>query len=137
MALERVEPHLRPAEPLDDSRVVVRGWPLTVEGLLRNADSTRSRFSWRGAPLVAISAELTGFGWDLDRILAGSRLRTRSRYATANAPALLDAGFELLPTFAPPHYSVVLPAYDGTSAERLLEALGDVNRNPFYDGRQS
>lgn len=135
MVLEAVEPHLRPAEILDDSRVVVRGWPLTVEGILRNAEATRSRFSWRGEPLVAISAELTGAGWDLDRILSGPRLRTRSRYATVPALTLVETGFVLLPTFAPPHYSVVLPAYDGTSAERLLEALGDVQRNPYFDGR--
>jgi hypothetical protein len=136
MALEPIEPHLRSVELVQDSRLVVRGWPLTVDGLLRNADATRNRFSWRGDPLVAVSAEMTGAGWDLDRILAGPRLRTRSRYAAAPAMALVTSGFELLPTFGAPHFSVVLGAYDDVSAEHLLEVLGQLRRNPHYVGRQ-
>lgn len=136
MALEPIELHLRLADVPDGASVVVRGWPLTVEGLLRNADATRNRFSCRDAPLVAISAEMTGPRWDLDRILAGPRLRTRSRYAAAPAMALVAAGFELLPTFAAPHFSVVLPAYYEASAEHLLDVLGEVQRNPYYVGRQ-
>ncbi len=136
MGLEPIEPHLRQAEVLDGASVVVRGWPLTVEGLLRNADATRNRFSWRGDPLVAVSAEMTGAGWDLHQILAGPRLRTRSRYAAAPAMALVTAGFELLPTFGAPHFSVVLGAYDDVSAEHLLDALGEAQRNPYYVGRQ-
>lgn len=34
----------------------------------------------------------------VDAILAGPRLRTRSRYATARVADLVEAGFELLPT---------------------------------------
>jgi hypothetical protein len=49
--------------------------------------------------------------------------------------AVLEAGFELLPSFAAPHYSVVLPAYDGSSAQLLLEVLGEPRRNPYHVGR--
>jgi hypothetical protein len=49
---------------------------------------------------------------------------------------LLAAGFQLLPTFRAPHYSVVLPAYGEESARRLLDVLGEVKRNPYYVGRQ-
>lgn len=136
MALEPIEPHLRQAEALDGASVVVRGWPLTIDGLLRNADATRQRFERDREPLVAVSAEMTGGDWDLDRILSGPRLRTRSRYASAPALALAAAGFELVPTFVAPHFSVVLGAYDDVSAEHLLEVLGDVRRNPHYVGRQ-
>jgi hypothetical protein len=87
--------------------LVVRGWPLTVEGLQRNADATQGRFSRDGVPFAAISAEVTIEGWTLEVILAGPRLRTRSRYTAVTAGRLLDAGFELVPTFAGPHYSVV------------------------------
>lgn len=136
MALEPIELRLRQAEVLDGASIVVRGWPLTVEGLLRNADATRRRFERGRKPLVAVSAEVTGGDWDLDRILSGPRLRTRSRYAAAPALALVAAGFALLPTFAAPHFSVVLGAYDEASAEHLLEVLGDARRNPHYVGRQ-
>lgn len=136
MAREPIEPHIRPAGTLDGASVVVRGWPLTVDGLLNNADATRQRFERDGEPLLAVSAEMTSDDWDLERILSGPRLRTRSRYASAPALALVASGFELLPTFAAPHFSVVLGAYDEASAEHLLVVLGEVRRNPHYVGRQ-
>jgi hypothetical protein len=135
--LEAIEAHLRQGEDVDpEADLVVRGWPLTVEGLLRNADATRSRYSRRGEPLVAISAEVTITGWTLDAILAGPRLRTRSRYARARVADFLAAELELLPTFPAPHYSVVLRSYDEESAQLVLDVLGEVKANPFYVGRQ-
>ncbi|HEY9562433.1 MAG TPA: hypothetical protein VIR30_01570, partial [Nocardioides sp.] len=116
--LEAIDAYLR-REVIDGSAdLVVRGWPLTIDGLLRNADATRSRYSWQGEPLVAISAEVTVAGWNLDAILSGPRLRTRSRYARVLVAELAASGFELLPTFAMPHYSVLLPSYDERSAQR-------------------
>src|SRR3954454_10946963 len=97
-----------------------------VDGLLRNTDATRSRYSLEGAPFVAISAEATVDEWSLEAILAGPRLRTRSSYASAPVGAVVSAGFRLLATFGAPHYSVVLPSYDELAARRLLGVLGIV-----------
>lgn len=134
--LEPVEPFIRAGErPDPGASLVVRGRPLTVEGLLRNADATRCRYSLGGEPLAAVSAEVTADGWSLDAILAGPRMRTRSRYATAPVLTLLGAGFGLLATFARPHYSVVLPSYTDDTAQLLLDALGPVLPNPHYAGR--
>ncbi len=109
MSLEPIEGYLREGEQLDPAaHLVVRGWPLTADGILRNADATRRRYSWAGEPLVAVSAEVTIAGWDVDRILSGARLRTRRSYAAAAVGEVLDAGFGLLPTFSAPHYSVAL-----------------------------
>ena len=74
VALSPIEEHLRHGEELDDV-LVVRGWPLRVEGLLRNADATRRRYSRAGEPFVAISAEAVMPGWPVDGILSGPRLR--------------------------------------------------------------
>lgn len=135
--LEAVEQHLRSDEALEpEAHVVVRGWPLTVDGMMRNAVATRSRFSWQGAPLIAVSAEVTVGPWTVDSILAGPRLRTRGRYAEAMVSSLLDAGFHLLPTFVTPHYSIVLPAYDEAHVRHLIQVLGEVKRNPHFMGRQ-
>ncbi len=123
MVLSPIEEHLR-AEGELGAAPVVRGWPLTVDGLLRNADATRRRYSRAGEPLVAISAEAAIAGWSVDAILVGARLRTRLRYAVVDAESLVEAGFELLPTFAAPHVSVVLPSYTEDVAERLLDARG-------------
>ncbi|MCU0270907.1 MAG: hypothetical protein MUF83_19990 [Acidimicrobiales bacterium] len=135
--LEPVEPHLRAEEVLDPSaHLVVRGWPLTVEGLLANADATRSRYRYDDRPLSAVSAEVTVAGWSLDAILSGPRLATRRRYAAASVDDLIDAGFGLLATFRVPHYSIVLEPYTPERAEQLLEVLGEVLANPYYVRRQ-
>lgn len=116
---------------------MIRGWPLTIDGLLSNADAARNRFSYRDRPLVAVSAEVSVPGWSVEAILSGPRLRTRSRYAQATVGTVVDAGFELLPSFAAPHYSIVLPTYDEPSAQLLLEVLGEPRRNPYYVGRRT
>jgi hypothetical protein len=51
---------------------------------------------------------MTVAGWDLDALLAGP-LASRSTYATATVGVVRAAGFELLPTFAAPHYDLLLP----------------------------
>lgn len=135
--LEPIEPHLRSGEQLQpDADLVVRGWPLTAQGVLQNADDARSRFSWKGEPLLAVSGEATVGGRTLKELFAGPRLRTRRRYASALAQSLLDAGFLLLPSFGVPHYSIVLRAYSGEEAQRLLEVLGETRENPYYGRRQ-
>jgi len=135
--LEPIELHIRSGEVLHaDADLVVRGWPLTVEGLLRNADATRRRYSLGAEPLVAISAEVTVDGWDVDAILSGPRLRTRRSYAAASVAAVVAGGFELLPTFTAPHYSVVLGAYTEDQAQRLINVLGDVRANPHHVRRE-
>lgn len=137
MTLEPIEGYLRDGEQLDPAaHLVIRGWPLTVEGLLRNADATRRRYSWAGEPFVAVSAEVTIGGWDVDRILSGSRLRTRRSYAVAVVGDVLGAGFGLLPTFSAPHYSVVLGSYTVEQAERLIAVLGEVRPNPHHVRRE-
>jgi hypothetical protein len=136
--LEPVEPLLRAGDHLDPAAdLVVRGWPLTVEGLMRNADATRSRFALDGVPLAATSAEVAVAGWTTDGILAGPRLRTRRRYAATPVGVLLASAFELLPTFAAPHYSVVLDPYTSARTGKLLEPLGEVQDNPHYVRRQA
>jgi hypothetical protein len=80
--LTPVEGHIRLGEVFDpDAHLVIRGWPLTVDGRLRNADSTRRQYSRAGCQFVAVSAEVTVAGWDVDAILSGPRLRTRRSYA--------------------------------------------------------
>ncbi|MGH8999137.1 MAG: hypothetical protein ACRDY7_07070 [Acidimicrobiia bacterium] len=135
--LEAIEPYLRSGEKLQPhADLAVRGWPLTVQGVLQNADDARNRFSWRGEPLVAVSGEATVGGRTLEELLTGPRLRTRRRYARALAQSLLEAEFLLLPSFVVPHYSIVLRAYSDDEAQRLLDVLGEARQNPYYGKRQ-
>lgn len=80
--LLRIEDFLRASELIGPSaQLLLRGAPLHPEGLLRNADATRRRYTFAGMPLLAISAEVTVDAWDVDAILSGPRLRTRRTYA--------------------------------------------------------
>lgn len=132
-----IEDLLRSGEVVDaDAHLVMRGWPVDVAGILRNADLTRSRYSLAGDPFVAISAEVTIPGWDVETILTGPRLRSRRSYAMAPVRSVIEAGFDLIPTFNAPHYSVVLPSYTEADAARLVEALGQVKPNPRFERRK-
>jgi hypothetical protein len=135
--LTPIEGHVGLGEVLDpDAHLVIRGWPLTVDGLLRNADATTRRYSRVGRPFVALSAEVTVAGWDLDAILSGPRLRTRRSYAAVPVGRIVESGFGMLATFGAPHYSVVLPSYTEAAAQRLIEALGEVKVNPYHVRRE-
>src|SRR4051794_25233632 len=93
--LTPVERHLRVGEVLDaEASLVLRGSPLTVEGLLANAQRTAARLSFAGEPFVAISVDVTVPGWDVATILA-RRIGTRRSYAQARAGDLLAEGFAL------------------------------------------
>lgn len=72
----------------------------------------------------------------MDAILAGPRLRMRLRFAVVDAASPAGEGFELLPTFAAPHVSVVLPSYTEDVAERLLDVFGEVQINPYHVRRE-
>jgi len=132
-----IEDCLRPGEVLDpDAHLVMRGWPVDVAGILRNADLTRSRYSLAEEPFVAISAEVTIAGWEVDSILTGARLRSRRTYAIALVGELLAAGFDLIPTFEIPHYSLILPSYTEATAACLVEVFGEVKPNPYFRRRE-
>ncbi len=130
--LTPIEPHLRPDDEPSDWLLVIRGRPLTVDGLLTAAARTLAEFSWHGEPLVAVSAEVTGPDRDIDDVLAGPRLRTRRTYATALVADVTAAEFPVLATFAAPHISIVLPGYDQHHVRALLTVLGPEHANPHY-----
>lgn len=126
-----IEDHLRDEDP-SDWILVIRGRPLTVDGLLTSAARTLDEFSWQGRPLAAVSAEVTGPGRTTDDVLAGPRLRTRRTYASAPVADLLAGGFSVLPTFTAPHVSIVLPEYDEADVHALVDLLGPEQANPHY-----
>lgn len=130
--LTPIEAHLRPEDDPSEWILVIRGRPLTLDGLLTTAARTLAEFSWRGKPLAAVSAEVTAPGHSTEDMLAGPRLRTRRTYAATPVADLLDGGFPVLATFGMPHVSVVLPEYDDARVRALIEILGPEWPNPSY-----
>lgn len=111
---------------------MIRGRPLSVEGLLTAAARTLLEFSWQGEPVAAVSAEATGPDRSTDDVLAGPRLRTRRTIAAAPVASLLRSGFPVLATFAAPHVSIVLPEYTEAHVRTLIEVLGPEQPTPYY-----
>lgn len=130
--LTPIESHLRVEDDPRDWILVIRGRPLSVEGLLTSAARTLAEFSWQDEPLAAVSAEVTRPGRSTDDVLAGPRLRTRRTYAATPVADLVDGGFPVLATFAAPHVSIVVPVYDEAHVRALIEILGPEQPNPHY-----
>lgn len=127
---EPIERYLRVESIDDDMIVVVRGGPVTAEKFLEHAVRQAREFTCRGVPMHSISVNLTVEGWDLDALLAGP-MASRSTYATATVGAVRAAGFELMPTFAAPHYDLLLPGGQYPDAERARAVFSDPEPNPF------
>jgi hypothetical protein len=45
---------------------------------------------------------------------------------------LIAGGFPVLPTFAAPHVSIVLPEYDEVAVRSLLTMFGPELTNPYF-----
>ncbi|MBI1736787.1 MAG: hypothetical protein HYR51_16595 [Candidatus Rokubacteria bacterium] len=125
-----IEPHVRDEHPPDDAVFIVRGGPLTVERIVEHAARQAREYSLLGQPMISVSADLTVGGWTVEAILR-ERLWSRSRYATVPVGVLRSAGYLLLPTFAVPHYDIVLEEASEAAARRLLAHFGPVLDNPY------
>jgi hypothetical protein len=128
--LEPIEPFIRDEELPAAAILVVRGGPITAEKLLQSARREQAVYVWRGAPLAAISAEAVLGEWTLERVLS-EHLATRTTYSTTTVGEVLDAGLVLLPTFAAPHYDVVLEDATVEQVAKLMSILSEPIRNPY------
>jgi hypothetical protein len=134
LRLVPLEAYLRSFAPRPDD-LVVRGSPLSIDGLLRHASRTAKVFSWRGSPALAISASLTESDDEVDGLLRSVSLRTRSTFGATQVGRLRLAGFDVVATFSSPHVSIVWPQYDRETAAKLASALSPVRNNPHFGRR--
>jgi len=131
---QELRPILRAESVPADGIVVVRGGPASLAKVLSHAQRTHDAFVLDGQPIWGISVfcaldDLGGASLD-------SLLRRFASYRVVHLPRVSDlreAGFELLPTFGRPHYTVTLSGPD--RAEALLAALGKAEPNPYHERR--
>jgi hypothetical protein len=131
---QELRPSVRDEPAPDDGIVVVRGGPASHERLLAHAHRTHDAFTLDGEALWGISVFCA-----LDEISPASLdalLRRFSSYRVVHLPSagrLREAGFDLLPTFRRPHFTVTF----GTASDvaRLLAALGAAEPNPYHGRR--
>jgi hypothetical protein len=133
---QELRPLLRDERPLSDAVVVVRGGPTSVDRLREHARRTHNAYVLDGEPLwgVSVFCALDDVGTaSLDALL-----RRFASYRVVHLPIvgqLIASGFDLLPSFRRPHFTVRLEDDGDRSLTRLLEALGPAEANPYH-GRQ-
>ena len=127
--MEPIEPYVRVEELPAPSVLVVRGGPITAEKLLEAAEGNRPSTPARRSPGVRV-----GRGGD-GRVDVGTGTGRTSGdedpYATTTVGQVVNAQLVLLPTFAAPHYDVVLEDATVDEVARLMSLLSDPIRNPY------
>lgn len=127
--LDPIEPFLRNEEPPDDTIVVVRAGPIAAAKIVEHAVREAREHSYKGQPMHSVSVSLTVGEWSIDELLAGP-LASRSTYAQSTVLRVRQAGLTLLPTYASPHYDIVLESARYDDAERLLSLFSEPKTNP-------
>ena len=120
----------------DDSVVVVRGGPTTFAMLTNHAHRTHDAFVLDGQPLwgVSVFCALDDIGLSsLDGLL--QRFASYRAVHLARVGQLRHARFELLASFARPHFTVRVTNDSPEELARLLDALGTAERNPYHGRR--
>jgi hypothetical protein len=122
-SLQELRPLLRDEPAPAGTVLLARGGPDTTDRLLTDARRTARRFSLDGQPLLGISVAAA-----LDMPLEELGARTPfSRFASIYSPAVTEMeGFQLVPTFGRPHFTVRLQLADETELRQLLAALGSL-----------
>jgi len=68
-----------------------------------------------------------------ERALQSAVLRIYRVVGIVSVKEVLGSGFELLPTFRTPHYSVLLPDTSNASVDKLVDIFRKKVENPFYE----
>lgn len=133
-AKDDLRAHVR-AETIEaEDTVVLRGGPDTAQKLLEHARRLHAVYVLDRQPVfgVSVAAALDELGpSSLDAIL-GQRLTSYRLVHMPRAGDLVAAGFQLLPTFQRPHYTLVLESDEDDVIERLASALGPPRPNPYH-----
>jgi hypothetical protein len=122
--------------PPDESQVVLRGGPDTGMLIRAHARRVNRLFVLDGAEVWAISVfvAMDDVGIGSAKAILRTKLRSYAHVYMPTAGQLRQAGFELLATFARPHFSVLMPGLE--SAGQLFDALGELMINPYSDGAE-
>lgn len=131
---QELRPDVRDEVPPPQAVVVLRGGPDDGSKLAKHAARTNRRFMLDGQPLWGISVFLAldpaGHA-SLHGLLSG-RMRTYRIVHTADLEQIRSAGFDVLPTFARPHFTLVMPDVAPKTLAQLASALGPGQPNPYH-----
>lgn len=126
-----IEEHLRLARLPQVTDLVLRGSPLDLQTLTRRAEEFAARFSYQGLSRGGLSVVHATNERDVNVQMATRPLSARRSVGVARVADLQQAGFVLLPTFEPRHYTLIVGLATTATLLDLLEMLSsDVRANP-------
>lgn len=128
---EELRHRVRDELPPRSASVVLRGGPDTLSLLRSHARRLNRLYVLDGAPVFGVSVFVASgdIGPTSERTILSKKLHSYPTIYRATVGRLIDAGLDLLPTFAAPHFTVVIPSLDAVDA--LAAAFGDLVRNPY------
>lgn len=125
--------HVRGEALPPETVVVVRGGPARLPRLAAHAERTHETYVLDGKPVWGIS--VFGALDDIGPASLNGILQRMSSYRVVHLPTvgqLLRDGFNLLPTFARPHFTVLLRDGGEPELARLSRALGTEQSNRYH-----
>lgn len=133
---EELRPRVRVELAPPDAAVVIRGGPDTVSLLRSHARRLHRLYVVDGVPVFGVSVfvALDAAGPASERGILSIKLRSYPRVYRTTVRRLDDAGFTVLPTFAEPHYTVLMPSID--AGDDLAAAFGNLVPNPYAERRE-
>jgi hypothetical protein len=128
---EELRLQVREEMPPRNASVVLRGGPDTVSLLRSHARRLNRLYSLDGAPVFGVSVFVAygDIGPMSERTILSKKLHSYPTIYRTTVGDLLDADFHVLPTFAAPHYTLLVPNL-GAVAE-LAAAFGNLIQNPY------
>jgi hypothetical protein len=133
---EELRLRVRNERPPADASVVIRGGPDTPSLLRTHARRLNRLYVLDGADVFGVSVFIARgeIGPSSERSVLGVKLRSYPAIYRTTVGQLTALGFDVLATFAAPHFTVVLPALD--RVDDLAAALGPLLLNPYAEGRK-
>lgn len=130
---EDLRARIRDEDPPPTASVVIRGGPDTLSLLQSHARRLNRLYSLDGRDVFGISVFVArdDIGRSSERDILRSKLRSYPTIYRTTVGDLTTLGFELLATFAAPHFTVVLPTLH--SVEVLAGTFGQLVPNPYAE----
>ena len=128
---EELRRRVRDERPPLDASVVLRGGPDTALLLRSHARRLNRLYVLDGGPVFGVSVFVAygDIGGASERTILSGKLHSYPTIYRTTVEVVLLSGLNLLPTFAAPHYTVIIPDLDCVAD--LASAFGELVANPY------
>lgn len=128
---EELRRRVRDEGPPLDASVVLRGGPDTASLLRSHARRLNRLYVLDGGPVFGVSVFVAygDIGGTSERTILSGKLHSYPTIYRTTVEVVLRSGLNLLPTFAAPHYTVIIPDLDAVAD--LAAVFGELVDNPY------